>query len=380
MSFDDDFKVADVGPEDAIQEEPPENWEPQLPKPRSETVVTVELSDEIKQEIAINFEVGERKLTNARDIRKSENKAKYLIEDLLTSNGLLFIGGASGTGKTILACQFAGDLIEAKPTMTFQIGEHFKDKHLKVLIISLEMNHDDLQIRLNHMYPNPSEEVDKLQAENLIVYCEPEPFELWNAAHVIELIRIIKTVEPDMVLIDSASIAFADDLTNPAQVKASISNIYKIRTRLDVAFTVVAHTRKPNQGVMSNPEETTLSELMGVAGIGQAATGILIMVEDEEARKATIKGGSAYQDEKIVWLVNAKSRFGANAGAFRTQLTSKKDVDNSKPLMFRRRATPIEMTQEAKKKQANPTKADAEALKDAFGQIDFGPSPLDGND
>ncbi|MFG2268122.1 AAA family ATPase [Streptomyces sp. NPDC048720] len=336
----------------------------------------IELSEGVKQELALNIALGKRQVTNARDIRLSENKAKYLIKDLLPSNGLMFLAGASGTGKSILAFQFANDLVQGRSTMTFQIGEEFQDKQIRVLIFSLEMNQDDLQIRLTHMHQSNTEEEDKIQAENYAIYCEPEPFELWNVAHVLEMTQIIKAVEPDLVIIDSASIAFAEDLTVAAQVKASISHIYKIRSRLNVAFMVVAHTRKPGQGVISNPEETTLNELMGVAGLGQAATGILIMVEDENSRKATIKAGDAEKAEKVVWLVNAKARFGANAGAFKTTLTPKSAVDKGEPLMFRRNAIPIEMTDDARKKANAVLKKDGGAI---MGDVNWG-AALDGDE
>lgn len=357
------FKFGPVGPDGETETEVISVPKQALP---------IELPEEVQREIALNIALGDRKVTNARDIRLSENKAKYLIEGLLPSNGLMFLAGASGTGKSILAFQFANDLVQGRGTMSFQIGEHFKEKQIRVLIFSLEMNQDDLQIRLSHMHAPNTEEEDKLQSENYAIYCEPEPFELWNTAHVLEMTQIIKAVQPDLVIIDSASIAFAEDLTIASQVKASIAHIYKIRSRLNIAFIVVAHTRKPGQGIFSNPEETTLNELMGVANLGQAATGILIMVEDEDSRKATIKSGKAEKTEKVVWLVNAKARFNANAGAFKTTLTSKEDVDAGEPLMFRRKAIPIEMTAEAKR-DLRKTKLDfGEAMKDAFEGIDFG--------
>jgi RecA-family ATPase len=341
---------------------------------------SIELPEDVKREITLNLALGDRKVTNARDIRLSENRAKYLIDGLLPSNGLMFLAGASGTGKSILAFQFANDLVQGQSTMTFQIGEDFKDKQIRVVIFSLEMNQDDLQIRLTHMHGSNTEEQDKLQAENYAIYCEPEPFELWNTAHVIEMTKIIKTIEPDLVIIDSASIAFAEDLTIAAQVKSAIAHIYKIRSRLNVAFMVVAHTRKPSQGVINSPEETTLNELMGVAGLGQAATGILIMVEDDESRKATIKSGKAEKAEKVVWLVNAKARFGANSGAFKTVLTSKAAVDEGEPLMFRRKAIPIEMTADAKR-ELRRVKVDIdETMRDAFDGIDFGDLGVGGDE
>lgn len=367
--FDDDFKMGAVGPdgEIIIVDEP---TPVRVPK---QTVVTVDLSEEIKQEIAFNVEVGDRKITNLVEIMESTDDTSYLIEEFLPSNGMGYIAGASGSGKTILAMQFGGDLIFGRPTISYQIGEDFKDKNVRVLLISLEMNRQDLKKRSDHMFPNLTDEERKLFMENFQVYCEPEPFKLWQLPHVIELTKIIKQCKPDLVIIDSASIAFAQAMTNEEQVSDSIENLYKIRTRLDVAILMVAHTRKPGQGILSSPEETTLNELMGVAGVGQSASGIIIMVEDENSRKATIKNGTAYKDEKVVWFINAKARFGANAGAFKTKLTAKNDVDKGEPLMFRRNAIPIANTGKPKasvgKPRSNsPLMADT-ALKDIFAQF-----------
>lgn len=370
----DEFKMGAVGPEESFEDETPKPAK--VPK---QTKVSVELTEEVKQEIAFNFALGNRTITNAIDVLRNENKAEYLIEELLPSNGLLFVAGASGTGKTILTFQFASDLIMGRPTLTYRIGPTFREKNIKVLVFSLEMNQEDLQLRFKHMYPNLTQEEEKLFAENYQVYCDPEPFELWDIPQVIEMTQIIKACKPDMVLIDSASVSFAMSMNNEEQVRESIKNIYKIRSRLNVAFMVAAHTRKPPAGILSNPEEATLNELMGVAGFGQAASAILIMVEDEKSRKETIKRGTPEKDEKVVYLVNAKARFGANSGAFKTTLTSKNDVDSGHPLMFKRNAIPIAMTDSQRKSVSRTSKSLAIDLNDAFTGIDFG-TELDGDE
>jgi hypothetical protein len=130
-------------------------------------------------------------------------------------------------------------------------------------------------------------------------------------------------------------------------------------------------------GIASNPEDVTLNELFGHSGVAQTGDSIVIMVEDEKQRKATIKSGEEKKTEKLVHIINAKSRFGANAGAFKAYLTAKEAVEKGEPLMFKRNAIPIAMTEAQRAKASKPIPgAD---LKTIMGEADFG-SLLDGDE
>jgi hypothetical protein len=139
---------------------------------------------------------------------------------------------------------------------------------------------------------------------------------------------------------------------------------------------VVAHTRKPSMDMINNPENASIHELFGHSGVAQSASSIIIMLEDEDQRKKTIKSGDAEKVEKLVHIVNAKARFGANSGAFKTFLTSKEAVDKGEPLMFRRNAIPIAMTDDQRRKI---NKSPALDLKNIMADTDFG-SLLDGDE
>lgn len=369
-----EFQFGSVGPDDDDEGTPVSAF---IPK----QAAGIELSEEVKQEIAFVYEVGGRKISNAMAVLEDPNKMQMIVEELLPETGLTYFAGLSGTGKTIIAIQVVANLVLGRPTMTWQIAENYKDRHLRCLMLSLEMNRKQLQLRLEHMFPNLSEEEQKLFRENFLIYDEPETFELWNISHILELAKIIKECKVDILLIDSASVSFAEELTNQKQVNDSVKNLYRLRSRLDVAMFIVANTRKPLAGIVSNPEDATLNELFGHSGVAQSADGIIIMVEDEKTRKETIKrtkdGESDYAEktEKVVHIINAKNRFGANAGAFKSQLTSKKDVDAGHPLMFKRNAIPIAMTPEQRNKLNKTPGVD---LKSAMAEVDF--TVLDGDE
>jgi hypothetical protein len=150
-----------------------------------------------------------------------------------------------------------------------------------------------------------------------------------------------------------------------------------IRARFNWAMIIVCHTRKPPPGIASNPAEVTLNELFGHSGVAQAASSIIIMMEDEKQRKEVIsKNMDPKEVEKRVHIINCKARFGANGGAFIATLTSKKGVDNGEPLMFRRNAIAIAMSDEQRKKlNADPNLNLGAALEG----IDFG-SELGGDE
>lgn len=317
-----------------------------------------------------------RRLSNAFDVMNNDTKLAYIVEDILPDSGLVFVGGISGSGKTILAIQFVADIINRRPCMTWRLGEA-ANTEMKAIIFSLEMNELELGERLRHMYPNLSDDEQKIFIDQFVTYAEPEPFKLWEPAHQLEFIRTIKASGARIILVDSASVSFGEELTNQVQVNKSIDFLRMIRARFNWAMVIVCHTRKPPPGIASNPAEVTLNELFGHSGVAQAASSILIMMEDEKQRKEVVtKQIDPATIEKKVHIVNCKTRFGANGGAFIATLTAKRDVDKGEPLMFRRKAIAIAMTDDQRRKLNQSPELDMTA---SLEGIDFG-SDLGGDE
>lgn len=364
-----EFPMGSVGPDD--DDTPPVVY---IPKQTNSP-------EDVKNKIKASEEAGIRRVRSALDIMEDKEKLSFIIQDLLPDSGLMYIAGASGTGKTILAIQLAVDILLGRSTMSWRLGDAWHPE-FKVLVLSLEMNGKELQLRLNHMYPNLTEDERKAFGTRFLTYSEPEGFELWDPIHIVELIKMIKHERPDLILIDSASVSFGDELTNQKQVNATLKNLYMIRSRLNLSMVVVAHTRKPSMEMVNSPENASLHELFGHSGVAQSASAIIIMLEDEDQRKMIAKKSKdgdnkiAQQSEKIVHIVNAKSRFGANAGAFKSRLTAKDDVDKGDPLMFRRNAIPIAPTDTQRREWK---KTPGTKMSDALRDVDFG-ALLDGDE
>lgn len=337
----------------------------------SESLIPKQVSPEedLANKVKVTTEAGLRKVTSIIDVMEDDEKLEFVIQDLLPDTGLMYVAGASGSGKTILAIQVAGDIINGRGTLAWQLGPAWNE-NFKALFLSLEMPKKELQLRLHHMYPKLSDEERKAFMDRFLCYSDFEPLELWNPTHQLDLVLLIKEYGINLLLVDSASVSFASSLKNDEQVNESIKFLYKIRSRFNLAMIVVAHTRKPTIEMINNPENANINELFGHAGVGQSASSVIMMMEDEAQRKKTIKSGDGTNVEKVMHMVNAKARFGANAGAFKAKLTSKAAVDKGEPLMFRRDAIPIEMTEE--QRRAINKQLATDGIADAFKGIDFG--------
>lgn len=362
--MDEEFAFAAVGPDDDDS-----GSMPFIPK-------QVSPEQDLKNKVKLTNEAGLRNVMSAIDVMENDEKLAFVIEDVLPDTGLMFVAGASGTGKTILAIQIAGDIVNGRSTMSWRLGPAWNED-FKVLFLSLEMNMKELQLRLQHMYPKMSDDQRKTFMDRFMVYCDFEPFELWNPVHILDLVRLIKAHGINMVLIDSASVSFGTSLKNDEQVNESIKNLYMLRARFNLSMIVVAHTRKPSIEMINNPESASLHELFGHSGVAQSASSIIMMLEDEEQRKKTIKSSEPEKFEKRVHVVNAKARFGVNSGAFVSNLTSKENVDKGEPLMFRRNAIPIAMT-ETQRRETNK-KLKSSRMESIFEGVDLG-SLLDGDE
>lgn len=356
-----DFPMGSVGPDDVDSDNSVgATFIPnQQPSPEAEIITRI---------------ASPRRLSNAWDVMNNDTKLAYIVDEILPDSGLLYVGGISGSGKTIFAIQLVAEIINGRPCMTWKLGESATDE-LKAIIFSLEMNELELGERLRHMYPNLNDEQQKIFIDKFVTYAEPEPFKLWEPAHQLEFIRTIKASGAKLILIDSASVSFGEELTNQAQVNKSIDFLRMIRAKFGWAMIIVCHTRKPPPGIASNPAEVTLNELFGHSGVSQSASSILILMEDEKQRREIVsKGIDGRTVEKKVHIINCKARFGANGGAFISTLSSKNAVDAGEPLMFRRKAIPIEMTDKQRQEINKSGKLD---MKSVLGDIDFGSSVED---
>lgn len=326
-----------------------------------------------ENETELSRSLPNRRISTFTETYYSEHKLKFWIPNVLPETGLVFFGGLSGTGKTILAIQVVNNLVMNRPTMTWFPIEDLPQ--LTVMMLSLEMSTMEWHQRVHDMYPTLTDEEDKLLGEHFLLYSEPEPIKLWDDNHVADLIRMIARNKVNVVLIDSASVSLAEDLTNIAQVNKSLENLYTVRVRLNVAMIMVAHTRKSPAGMSTQAEDISINDLFGHSGIAQFASSIFLMYEDEASRRKAVQNGNGDKVDKIVHIVNVKTRFGSSNAAFKAKLPSLESTKAGKSLLFRRDAIELPPLTEAQKKSAKSKSQ----MSDALDGVDFG-SILSGED
>lgn len=338
---------------------------PRTPEPDP---AIVKVSPEVAEnESEVSRSLPNRRIRTFTEVYHSEERIKFLIPDVLPDHGIVFIGGLSGTGKTILAIQLAVNLVMARPTMTWFPVEDLPQ--LTAMMLSLEMSSPEVQLRLQHMYPELTPEEEKILGERFVLYAEPEPIHLWEDSHCADLIRMIMRNKVNVLLLDSASVSFASDLTNQSEVNRSLQNLDTIRVRLNVCIIIVAHTRKPPPENTTNVESVSINDLFGHSGIAQHASTIFLMYEDEKTRRETIRNGTGDSTEKLVHIVSVKTRFGSSNAAFRAKLPSREMNKKGSPLLFYRNviaAIPLSAEKRAQ------IKSDGTNLAEDMQGIDFG--------
>lgn len=269
-----------------------------------------------------------RRLFGFSDLLDSKERMKFVINDILPDTGLLYFGGESASGKTILAIQMMINILKREDTLRWKLNEEIRPQ--KILFLSLEMNRFEITERLNAMYPGMSDDDKKFLQEHFQVYCDFEPFEMWNTLHVAELNEIVKEGGFTGLLIDSASVSFANDMKEAEKINKSISNLYGMRAEREIWQAVIVHTRKPDGKSGKKPGEGTMHDIMGHSGFAQSASTILLLEPHpiDEARQGA---------SRKIEITNAKNRFGLLGGdqRFPAIIPSKKSVvEDGIPLGF----------------------------------------------
>lgn len=338
---------------------------PRMPEP--DPAVSKVDPEVAEKESAVSRSLPNRRIRTFTEVYNSEEVMKFLIPDVLPDHGIVFFGGLSATGKTILAIQLVVNLVMSRPTMTWYPVEDLPE--LTAMMLSLEMSGPEVQLRLKHMYPNLTDEEAKILGERFLLYSEPEPIHLWDDNHCADLIRMIMRNHVNVLLVDSASVSFASDLTNQSEVNKSMQNLDTIRVRLNVCIIIVAHTRKPPSDTTTNVENVSINDLFGHSGIAQHASSIFLMYEDEQTRRATVKAQAGDSTEKLVHIVSVKTRFGSSNAAFKAKLPSREMTKKGSPLQFYRHVTAaIPMTSETRGR----IKSDGKNIAEEMKGLDFG--------
>lgn len=217
----------------------------------------------------------------------------WVVEGLLTPNGIGHITGRSGIGKTQLAMQLGADLASGRSAF---LDRSLSGTPVKVLILSLEMNQYQLPLMmkpLRERYPD-------LDAKNLVIYAKGEMLPLDQDSGQAYVEALLEQIRPDVVIADSLSFMSRADLTSDTDMKSLFEFLQKARHTFNFSMVIIHHHRKKANDAQSKKQADVLHDVYG----SYIVTSTVDFVLNLEERPDDI-------ENKTITLSMLKSRYSA---------------------------------------------------------------------
>lgn len=222
------------------------------------------------------------KASKYKDIKNKMPKLEWLLHPFIPKNHITILASPGGTGKSSIALYFANELT---------------GQGKRVLYIDAEQCGDEINDRCERwklpftddIYFSHTDEED-----NSIQTLAPTNNE--------ELENLIKTIQPDLVIIDSLT-AYCDiDLTQRQKASKAFIAIKKIASKYHTGVLILCHTNKENPSYI-----TGVDSISGSKGLSDLARSVLMLskVNDEGKRKIAQEKANAVQltaDKNIPFL------------------------------------------------------------------------------
>jgi archaellum biogenesis ATPase FlaH len=247
------------------------------------------------------------------DIVNHEITLDFLIDGLLHANGMAFLSGAPGVGKTQLSLFLAYLLSTGGSVFSKPVHEP-----VSIAFYSLEMDVAELKYIFEHQRQDYPEL--ELWNQNVKVYTFDEP--KWGIFE-----KIIRDTRPDVCIIDSLSELASEDL-QIGEARKIMAWFKMMRRKYNVCFVLIAHNTKSD-----GKNKVTLSSMYGSQFFAAKSETVMILDDHE---------GSAGLDLHV-----KKARFG------RTGVTK---IHRTPFLTFieTRGQESVEMIEDAGEKKINP--------------------------
>ncbi len=238
-----------------------------------------------------------------------DNAVEYILEGYIAPNSLNIIMGKSTSGKTNFAMHIARSLALGKDVMRWK---NVSGKCSKMLYLSYEMNRIENRLRFEDWAKHYNEAEIRLIDENLITfYPSNDPVRFYVLADQARIMALIEVERPGGIIIDSASLAIAPNMTDEESAKTSIEFIKNLIKRYNIFVILIHHPRKSVPG--SKAKDTDVDETHGAQVIiNQATTAVTL---------SRIFFDEMVEAEKLISDISwRKNRLGATPPTFRVEL------------------------------------------------------------
>jgi hypothetical protein len=201
---------------------------------------------------------------NLRQFKAEKFTVNWFFKDLLSRKGYMILFGPSGIGKTQLALQLCADAAGGRDFLEW---ENECREGCRVLFLSLEMTEGHLQFFINQQSAlHDSDTV--LDNFNLAFFDSPIMLDLPEGKNYLE--KILKTLQPDLLVIDSYAMVISGSLSEDLPNRKMARYLASIRARFDLSMVILHHTNKLNIG-----PELEMTDFFGSVYIYTTADSVL---------------------------------------------------------------------------------------------------------
>lgn len=188
---------------------------------------------------------------------ESEFKIEWLIDGLLSKNGMGMFSAAAGTGKTQMTMQLGASVALGRDFLKWKNAGTPK----KVAFFSLEMGKEALNLFLSTMGPAYSKEDLALLEENLIIVPTGNEVHMDKVGGQNYFNKMLADIQPDLIIVDSLQASTSKALTDEVAVKELSAFIGLLRRAHNCAVILIHHNRKADK---DNPNATpTMDDILG---------------------------------------------------------------------------------------------------------------------
>lgn len=213
----------------------------------------------VEQEVDSPFKVFRYDEFRAHDV-----KIDWAVRDLIHKKGILTLAGPPGVGKSQLTLRFMEAMAKGQDFLKWKI-----DKPSRMLFLSLEMPHEEIDYFLNVM----NIEATDTFIENMYIFPFGGVMSLLNVENQARILDIAKQVKPDGIVIDSLGAAIGGNISDDANVLKLFHFLkFQLCRTFDCFIWLIHHPRKAQVG---NKKPDTLDDLYGSTYIAGQSTTVL---------------------------------------------------------------------------------------------------------